>query len=288
MERKVIISTDSTADLPLELIEKHNIRVVPLGVEMGGNLYRDGVDVTADDLYAFHEETGEIAHTSAFNIGEYEDHFSALVEEGYDVVHIGLADFLSCTFHNAQLASEDMENVYVVNSKRLSTGIGLLVLKGVELAQQGKSAKEIYEELVELAYHVDASFVVDTLDYLHAGGRCSGVAKFGANLLKIKPQIVVYDDKLDTGKKYRGKITACRAQYMQDQLHDIDDVYLDRVFITHSGMPQEEIDLAVSQLKEIADFKEVLVSRAGCVISCHCGPGTMGILFLRKNRVFEQ
>ncbi len=288
MERKVIISTDSTADLTPELIEKYNIQVVPLGIEMDGNLYRDGVDITADDLYAYHEKTGTLAHSSAYNIGEYEDHFTALTQQGYDVVHIGLADYLSSTLHNAQLAAEDMENVYVVNSKRLSTGIGLLVLKGAELAAEGKTAKEIAEKLTELAYHVDASFVVDTLEYLHAGGRCSGVAKFGANLLKIKPQIVVYDEKMDTGKKYRGKIAVCRNQYMEDQLHDLDDVCLDRVFLTHSGMPQEEIDMALEHLRSLADFKEILVTRAGCVISCHCGPGTMGILFLRKNRVFEQ
>lgn len=288
MERKVIISTDSTADLTPELAEKYNIQIAPLGIEMGGNVYRDGVDITADDLYAYHEKTGALAHTSAFNIGEYEDHFTALTEQGYDVVHIGLGDYLSSTLHNAQLAAEDMDNVFVVNSKRLSTGIGLLVIKGAELAQEGKSAKEIADKLAELAYHVDASFVVDTLEYLHAGGRCSGVAKFGANLLKIKPQIVVYDEKMDTGKKYRGKITVCRNQYMEDQLHDLDDVCLDRVFLTHSGMPQEEIDAAVEHLRSLADFKEVLVTRAGCVISCHCGPGTMGILFLRKNRVFEQ
>jgi DegV family protein with EDD domain len=287
MERKVMISTDSTADLTPELVEKYNVKVVPLGLEMDGVLYQDGVDITPDDLYAYHQKTGNLAHSSAYSIGDYEDHFSALVEQGYDVVHIGLGDFLSCTLHNAQLAAEEMEHVFVVNSKRLSTGIGLLVLKAAELAQEGLSAKEIAEQMEEAAYHVDASFVVDTLEYLHAGGRCSGVAKFGANLLKIKPQIVVYDEKMDTGKKYRGKITACREQYMQDQLHDLDDVCLDRVFLTHSGMPQEEIDLALEQLKSLADFKEILVTRAGCVISCHCGPGTMGILFMRKSRVFE-
>ncbi|MBR3844196.1 MAG: DegV family protein [Clostridia bacterium] len=288
MERKVIISTDSTADLTPQLIEQYNIQVAPLGIEMGGKLYRDGLDITPDDLYAFHQETGTLAHSSAFSIGEYEDHFSALTKQGYDVVHVGLADYLSCTLHNAQLAAEDMENVFVVNSKRLSTGIGLLVLRACELAQSGMGAKEISKTIAELAYHVDASFVVDTLEYLHAGGRCSGVAKFGANLLKIKPQIVVYDDKMDTGKKYRGKINACRAQYIEDQLQDIDNICLDRIFLTHSGMPQEDIDMALEKIRSVANFKEILVTRAGCVISCHCGPGTMGVLFIRKNKVFEQ
>ncbi len=288
MENKIIISTDSTADLTPELVEKYNIKVVPLGLEMDGTLYRDGEDIHPDDLYEYHKKTGKLAHSSAYSIGDYEDHFASFTSQGYQVVHIGLADYLSCTLHNAQLAAEEMENVYVVNSKRLSTGIGLLVLKAAELAAEGMDAREIAQQIEELAYHVDASFVVDTLEYLHAGGRCSGVAKFGANLLKIKPQIVVYDEKMDTGKKYRGKITTCRNQYMEDQLHDLDDVCLDRVFLTHSGMPQEEIDEALAHLRSLADFKEILVTRAGCVISCHCGPGTMGILFLRKSKVFEQ
>lgn len=287
MERKVIISTDSTADLTPELVEKYGIQVVPLGLEMDGQLYQDGVDIHPDDLYAYHERTGNLARSSAYSIGDYEDHFASFTEQGYQVVHISLADYLSCTHHNALLAAEEMDNVFVVNSKRLSTGTGLLVLKAAELADEGMSAADIAKEMEELAYHVDASFVVDTLEYLHAGGRCSGAAKFGANLLKIRPQIIVYDHKMDSGKKYRGKITVCREQYMEDQLHDLDDVCLDRVFLTHSGMPQEEIDLALEKLRSLADFKEILVTRAGCVISCHCGPGTMGILFLRKTKVFE-
>ncbi len=287
MERKVIISTDSTADLTPELAEQYGIYVIPLGIEMDGQLYRDGVDIKPDDLYKYYETTGKLAHSSACSIGEYEDRFQSLVDQGYDVVHIGLADFLSCTLHNAQLAAEEMDHVWVVNSKRLSTGIGQLVLTAAEMAADGVPAAEIAEKTGELAYHLDVSFIVDSLEYLHAGGRCSSVAKLGANLLKIKPQIVVYDDVMSTGRKYRGKIETCRMQYLEDQLSDLDNICTDRIFLTHSGVPQEELDRMVEKIKSIADFKEILVTRAGCVISCHCGPGTVGVLFYRKNRVFE-
>ena len=287
MERKVAITTDSTVDLTPDLVERYHLHVIPLGIEMDGEVYRDGIDVKPDDLYDYYARSGKIAHSSAGSIGEYEDFFRAITEQGYDVVHIALADYLSCSQRNARMAAEEVGNVLVVDTHRLSTGIGLLAILAAELAEAGKSAEEIAKEIEEQAYHADVSFVLDTLEYMCAGGRCSSVAKFGANLLKIKPQIVVYDDKMDTGKKYRGKIQNCRLQYIEEQLHDLDDVCLDRIFVTHSGMPEEEIAQLVEKVKSIAPFKEVLVTRAGCVISCHCGPGTMGVLFMRKNRVFQ-
>ena len=287
MDRKIMVTTDSTADLTPELVEKYGLYVFPLGIEMDGKTYRDGIDVVPDDLYDYYRRTGKIAHSSACSVGDYHEKFAALVAEGYDVVHVGLADYLSCTLQNAQIAAEDFDNVYVINSKRLSTGIGQLAIAAAEMVAEGHGPKEIYDVLSERAYCLDVSFVLDTLEYMHAGGRCSGVAKLGANLLKIKPQIVVYDDVMDSGKKYRGKINACRLQYIEEQLHDVDDICLDRIFMTHSGMSQEDIDLVVAKIKSIADFKEVLVTRAGCVISCHCGPGTCGVLFFRKHRVFS-
>ncbi len=288
MERKVAITTDSTADLSPELIEQYHIRVIPLGIEMNSTVYRDGIDAKPDDLYRYYEQTGKTAHSSAGSIGEYQDLFEELTEQGMDVVHIALGDFLSCTQQNARLAAADFDNVFVANSRRLSTGMGLLVLRAAELAQQGMAAADIAKLIEEdLSYKADVSFVLDTLDYMCAGGRCSSVTKLGANLLKIKPQIVVYDDKMDTGKKYRGKIQNCRLQYIEEQLHDTDDIDLSRIFFTHSGMPQNEIDELVEKIRSIADFKEIIVTRAGCVISCHCGPGTCGVLFLRKSKVFN-
>ncbi len=286
MERKVAITTDSTADLSPDLVEKYNIHVIPLGIEMDGQVHRDGIDAVPDDLYDYYKKTGKTAHSSAGSIGEYQDLFRELTEQGYDVVHIALADFLSCTQQNAKLAAEDFDGVYIVNSRRLSSGMGLLVLRAAELAQQGLSAKEIADTAESLSYKADVSFVLDTLDYMCAGGRCSSVTKLGANLLKIKPQIVVYDDKMDTGKKYRGKIQNCRMQYIEEQLHDVEDIDLSRVFFTHSGMAQDEIDQLVAKIKSVADFKEIIVQRAGCVISCHCGPGTCGVLFFRKSNIF--
>ncbi len=287
MERKVAITTESTVDLTAELLEKYNITVIPLGIEMDGQILLDGIDAKPDDLYDYYARTGKLAHTSAASIGEYEDLFRSLTEQGYDVVHVALADFLSCTQQNARMAAEEFDNVYIVNSKRLSTGIGLLAIRAAELANEGKSAEEIAKEVEELSYCADVSFVLDTLEYMCAGGRCSAVTKLGANLLKIKPQIVVYDDKMDSAKKYRGKLNNCRLQYIEEQLSNIDDIDTDRIFFTHSGMPQEEIDMMVEKIKSIADFKEVLVTRAGCVISCHCGPGCCGVLFLRKSKIFS-
>ncbi len=287
MERKVAITTDSTADLTPELLERYHISVIPLGIEMDGTVYKDGIDVKPDDLYAYYARTGKIAHSSAGSIGEYEELFKSLIEQGYDVVHVALADFLSCTQQNAKLAAEEFDNVYVANTRRLSTGIGLLAIRAAELAEEGMSAAEIAKTVEDLSYKTDVSFVLDTLEYMCAGGRCSAVTKFGANLLKIKPQIVVYNEKMDTGKKYRGKINACRLQYIEEQLHDLDDIEMDRIFFTHSGMKQEDIDLMVEKIKSIAPFKEILVTRAGCVISCHCGPECCGVLFIRKSPVFD-
>ena len=283
---KILITTDSTCDLPAEITEKYNIHVVPLNIEMDGESFRDGLDVQPDDLYDYYARTGKLARSSACSIGDYEAFFRQFTDEGYQVVHVGMADYLSTTLHSAQLAAEEVEGVFVVNSRRLSTGIGLLAIRGAELIEQGLSAQEIAETLEADSYKADVSFVLNTLEYMCAGGRCSSVAKFGANLLKIKPQIVVYDHKMDVGKKPRGKLVNCIMQYIEEQLSDPETICTDRIFFTHSGLPQEIIDEAVANIRSIIDFKEVIVTRAGCVISCHCGPGTGGVLFMRTRPVF--
>ncbi len=287
MGRKVAVTTDSTADLTPALLEQYHITVFPLYIEMNGQLYRDGLDVTPDDLYRHYRETGKIAHSSACGVEEYRAVFERLTGEGYDVVHVGLADYLSCTLQNARIAAEEVPGVYVVNSLRLSTGIGQLALAAAELAAAGETAEAIAQKLTERAPCLDVSFVLETLDYMHAGGRCSAVTRMGANLLKIKPQIVVYDDKMDAARKYRGSIEAARAQYVRDQLHDPEDICTERLFVTHSGVPEEAVAAVVEQVRQTVDFKEILVTRAGCVISCHCGPGTLGLLFFRKRPLFQ-
>ncbi len=282
MSKIVKISTDSTADLSGDLIKKYGVNVVPLHVEMDGKSYSDGIDIHPSDLYEYYEKTGKIAHSSAVNVGEYTSVFEKLTADGAAVVHIALGDFLSSSYQNAVLAADEFENVFVINSKNLSTGIGLVVLKAAELAAEGHEASEIAEICKEAVERLDVSFILETVDYLHAGGRCSGVAKFGANLLQIKPSIVVTKTGMVVGKKFRGKINDCRIKYIEDQLGDASDIELDRIFFTHSGIDKESVDLIIEKIKSIAPFKEVIETTAGCVISCHCGPGCGGVLFFRK------
>ena len=182
MSKPIKITTDSTADLSPELIEKYNISITPLHIEMDGKSYSDGVDATPEDLFSYYERTGKLAKSSAVAMGEYLDFFKKLTEEGYDVIHVNIGSFLSSSYQNACLAAEEMDGVYVINSKNLSSGTGHIAMLAAELAAKGLSAKEIAEQCEEAVERLDVSFIIETLDYLHAGGRCSGVAKFGANL----------------------------------------------------------------------------------------------------------
>ena len=205
MKKQIIISSDSTCDLSRELIDRYNIRILPMGVTLGDNSYRDGVDITPDDLYAYVEKTGQLPKTSAINMAENADYFEELTRDGSAVIHFTISASMSATYNNARMAAEDFEDVYVVDAKNLSTGSGLLVLAAAEMAQQGLEAKEIAQKVSELADYVDASFVVDNLEYLAKGGRCSAVAAFGANLLQLKPCISVKNGAMGVSKKYRGK-----------------------------------------------------------------------------------
>ncbi len=279
----IIITCDSTADLTSELREKYGIGVIPLGVTLGDKTYLDSVNITPDDVYAHHEKTGELPKTTAANVGDFINFFSSFVNDGKTVIHFSLSSEMSSTYNNALLAASELENVYIVDSKNLSTGIGLVVLAACEMAQNGMSAKEITEKSTELTKCVDSSFVIDSLEYLHKGGRCSAVAMLGANLLKLKPCIDVTNGKMDVSKKYRGKYAEVLKQYVSERLGDIDDIDLSRIFITHAGCQQEIVDAVYEQVKDAADFKEILVSRAGCTVSSHCGADTLGILFVRKS-----
>lgn len=280
---KVIITTDSTADLSKELIEKNSVVVSPLYINLGETSYADnGVDIVPDDIYKYVKESGKTPTTSANPIGNYTEFFKKYVDEGYDVVHFNLSSNFSCTHQNALLAAEDFENVYVVDTRNLSTGSGLLVLRAAELAKEGKSASEIAEEIKGLTNKVDASFVLDDLTYLHKGGRCSSVAKLGANLLKLKPCIQVKDGAMGVAKKYRGDYKICVKQYIQDKLAEIDDIDTKRIFVTHTLCSDEIVNLAVETVKSCGDFDEILETTAGCTITTHCGPRTLGVLFFRK------
>lgn len=286
MAKKIIITTDSTADLSPELYAANGVRVVPLYSTLDDRQYRDGVDITPDEIYAFVEKNKRLPKTAAVSMPDYMDFFKEIqAAEDADIIHFSISSSMSVTHNNARMAAEELEGVYVVDSQNLSTGSGLLVLKACELVKQGLPTQEVVQQVEALRPYVDASFVVDTLEFLHKGGRCTAVAALGANLLKLKPCIEVKGGAMGVGKKYRGRLADVLQEYAAARLNDVDDVQLDRVFITHSGCNQEVIDAVVAKVKALVPFKEVLVTRAGCTVSTHCGPGTLGVLFIRKTPV---
>ncbi len=282
---KIIISSDSTCDLSAELKERYGIRIIPLGITLGTEVYRDGIDITPDDIYAHHEKTGELPKTTASNVGECIDYFTDLTKDGDAVIHFTISSTMSSTYSNACLAAEEFENVYVIDSKNLSTGGGLLVVAAAEMANSGMEAPAIVEELEKLVPCVDASFVIDSLEYLHKGGRCSAVAMLGANLLKLKPCIEVKNGSMGVGKKYRGVYGRVLAEYVDERLQNLDDIDTSRVFVTHAGCDAEIVNAVVEQVKSKGVFKEVFLTRAGCTVSSHCGANTLGVLFIRKSPI---
>lgn len=283
MSEKVLIACDSTADLCPELIEKYGIRILPLGVTLGDKDFTDGVDIDPDYIYDYYEKNKILPKTSAVNIGDYEDFFKKYTDEGYSIVFFTISAKMSSTYQNGKVAAEDFENVYVVDTQNLSTGGGLVVLSAAEMAQQGKSAREIVAKCEELIPCVDASFVIDSLEFLHKGGRCSALAAFGANLLHLKPCISVRGGSMGVTKKYRGKYAEVLKKYVADQIGDATDIELDHVFVTHAGCDPEIYNACVDVVKELAPFKEVHLTRAGCTVSSHCGRNTLGVLFIRKH-----
>jgi DegV family protein with EDD domain len=281
---KVILSADTTCDLGDVLKERYNVNYYPLHIILGDKQYQDGVDISADDIYDTYRKEHILPKTAAPNIEEYIRYFKKWTDEGYEVIHLNIGSALSSTYQNCCLAAQELKNVYPIDSYNLSTGIGLLVIEAAERIAKGMCASEIQKEINDLRTKSHASFIVDTLTFLHAGGRCSALAALGANMLNIKPCIEVdnTNGKMSLGKKYRGSLDRVLSHYTIDKLKDRSDLKLDRVFITHSGISAERINLVRKTIKEVADFKEILVSRAGSSISSHCGPNTLGVLFMTK------
>ena len=280
--KPIKITCDSTCDLTVELYEKYQIRPLPLIVNMGDASYRDGVDVDAEQVFEFVAKTGELPKTSAGSVGTYLDAFREYVEAGSQVVHISLSSELSSSYQNACIAAETVGDVFVVDSKSLSTGSGHLAVLAAELVSAGLSAKEIAAALEDMRERLDVSFVLQTLEYLHKGGRCSGVAAFGANMLKLRPEIQVTNGKMGVGRKYRGSAEKSILDYVRGRLEGRTDIRHDRIFITHSGVTPEILEKVKALVKELQPFDEVLETRAGCTISSHCGPSCLGVLFFRN------
>ena len=276
------ITSDSTCDLSPEQLEKYNIRLLPLYVDMDGRTLRDGVDVKPDDIYAHVAAGGGLPKTAAVNMADYVRAFTELSAKNDFVIHVCISMDFSCCYQNAKLAAADFDNVYVVDSRNLSTGHGLVVLEAERMAREGMEPEAIVAALEALTGRVEASFILDRLDYMKMGGRCSAVTLLGANLLRLRPCIEVRDGKMGVGKKYRGSFEKCLVQYITDKLSGRTDLELRRVFITHSGLPEQTVQKAVETVQSFQKFEEIDVTRAGCTVSSHCGPGTIGVLFIRK------
>ncbi|MBE7016927.1 MAG: DegV family protein [Ruminococcaceae bacterium] len=280
---KVKITSDSVCDLSPELKEKYGIEIMPLTVMLDGRDRLDGIDIVPDDIYAHVAAGGALGSTAAVSVANYIDFFKKQLESCEELVHFHISSSMSSCYQNALIATDEVENVYPVDSENLSTGIGLLILDAIEMAEQGKSGQEILDGVNALRGKVEASFVVDSVDYLHKGGRCSAVAALGANLLGLKPCIEVKDGAMGVSKKYRGKIAKCLIQYVRERLEGREDINTKRIFITHSGgFTAEEIQAVEDEVKKYQNFGEILHTRAGCTVSNHCGPKTLGILFERK------
>ena len=286
MSNKVVITSDITCDLNWDLEHRYEVTTVPLHIVIGGKSYEDWVNITPEELYEIFYKTKELPHTTAGSVGEYTDFFRQFIDKGCDVVHLSLGSKLSVTHRSSMLAAQEFPGrVFTIDTQNLSSGSGLLVIKACELRDQGLSAEKIVEQVDAMVPKAHASFVLDRLDFMHAGGRCSAIAVLGANLLSLKPSIEVHNDDggaMGVGKKYRGKYDKVLLQYMEDTLARYDNIDTDRVFITHAGANQEYVDAVHEALKAKKIFKEIHITRASCTISSHCGPNTLGVLFMTK------
>ena len=279
---KIKILSDSTCDLSKELLEKYNIGLMPLTVIKDGKPYSDGINITPADIFAHVAAGGDLCTTTALNIGEYTDLFSKYTEEYDGVIHINIGSGFSSCYQNACLAAEEFDNVYVIDSQNLSTGQGLVVLKACELSQSCDNLETIVEQLRSFTEKVEASFLLDQLKYMVKGGRCSSVAALGANLLNLKPCIEVKGGKMGVVKKYRGNYAKCLTSYIKDRLSDRDDLVRDTLFVTRTPVPEDCLNAVKEAVSSYGNFENIYWTEAGCTVSCHCGPGTLGVLFVRK------
>ena len=280
----VKIISDSTCDLSKELIEKYDIEILPLHIMLGEEEYEDGKSITPDEIYKWSDEHKTTPKTSAAGITQVVDAYRPYLEQGREIVSFSISSEMSTTNNVMRMAALELEaeeQIFVIDSANLSTGIGLLVIEAAIMAQEGKNGAQIVARMEELKPLVKASFVVDTLTYLYRGGRCSGLAAMAGGMLKLHPKIVVENGKMKPEEKFRGKIAKVIMDYVRSMETDLKNAKKDRVFITHSGCDETIISEVKAYLEDMNHFDEILVTRAGCVISSHCGPGTLGVLFIK-------
>lgn len=284
MAKPIILCADSTCDLSEELLNKYNVHLMPMHVNLEENSYLDGVDIGPDMIYAYYNEHKVLPKTAALNMDEVLEFVTPFIKAGNDVLCCTLGSALSTTYNSFRLAAMEQEGIYVIDSNNLSTGFGHVVMAAGDRIAAGMPIDQIVEEVSAIAQKVEASFVVDNLEFLHKGGRCSAVAVLGANVLKLKPCIEVSNEggAMGVSKKYRGTLARVLEEYVKDRLDGRDDIRQDRIFITHSGIDPQYIELVRAAIEKYMSFDEIYVTRAGCTISSHCGPNTLGILFMRK------
>ena len=276
------ITADSTCDLPTSICQQHNITICNLIVTKNEQEFYDNSTITPADIFAHVAAGGDLCKTAALGVGVYEDFFSQYAKEYDAVIHISLGSGFSSSYQNACLAADEFDNVRVIDSQSLSTGQGCVVLEACKLAQSGMELDQIISELNAFVKRVEISFVVENLTYLVKGGRCSSAAALGANLLNLKPCIELKDGKMSVGKKYRGSYDKCLTNYVKDRLADREDIDWEKVFITYTPVSDSALNQVRSAVAELGHFANTLEAHAGCTISCHCGPGTLGIIFVRN------
>ena len=277
---KIAISAESTIDLPIEMLEEYSIHTTPFTINFNDELVEDRFGISKE-IFEFVEKTKKLPKTSAVSPDQFKTHFENLKKDYDAIIHVSLSSLMSSAYNNAYSVAKDMENVYVVDSKSLSTGIALLAIRGSELIKKGEDAKSIFNKLNDLVPHVEAGFVLEKLNFLYKGGRCSALTMLGANLLKIKPQIIVANGKMIVGKKYVGNMSKVVGKYVDDLLVENPNPVLDHVFITHSSPMPEAEEILTKKLEE-RGFKNIHNTLAGGTISSHCGPNCIGVLFINK------
>ena len=279
---KIKILSDSTCDLSQELIEKYDITIVPLTVIKNGEPFVDRVNITPAEIFDHVAAGGDLCSTTATNMGEYCEWFEKFAGDYDGIIHINIGSGFSSCYQNACLAAEEFENVRVIDSMNLSTGQGLVVLKACELAETCTDLDDLKAQLDAFTPKVEASFLLDQLKYMVKGGRCSSAAALGANLLNLKPCIEVKDGKMSVVKKYRGNYAKCLASYVKDRLANRDDLDKNTLFVTRTPVTDDCLNAVKEAVAQYNDFENTYWTEAGCTVSCHCGPGTLGVLFVRK------
>ncbi len=279
---KIAISVESTNDLGEELLQKYDIKVIPYTITLGDMTFKDGEHTTAE-MFEYVDKYNTLPKTTALNEYEYTEFFKEILESYDALVHICLSSGITSSCGNAERAAKNVDNVFVVDSKSLSTGIGLLAMYARELAEKGLPAEEIAKTVQERADKLQVSFVVERLDYLYKGGRCSSLQLLGANLLKIRPRIVLKEGTMISDKKFRGNMGGVVAKYCAETLKDFNTPDLKRAFITYTTATPEMLEAARKALSE-AGFKEILETRAGGTIASHCGANTLGILYFNDGK----